>query len=382
MSGLASMRPVRVVGIGMHPYQFPTETPYLALGLTALRQALADAGLQWPDVTFAAIGTGAIGMAAGRVMLRHIGSTGLEVMQVENASASGSTAFRMACLMVASGQHEIALALGVDKFGSGQRAAHKDGIPRLTPAAEIPAVKFALMARAWRDKYGLTREDLARVAVKNHGNAARNPYAQFRKPRTLEQVLNSNPVAGDLTSLQCTPRGEGAAAVIVASEEAIRKHGLDCGRAIRVLSSVSSSEHAVADEGWSLVEMVQRSGLSALAAAGLGMEEIDIIELHDAFTIEEIVYAEALGLCPLGEGAVQLREGKWDIGGGGCAVNPSGGLLGMGHPIGPTGVGQIAEIVRQLRGEAEGRQHPGARTALAHMIGLGSVAVGHVLQRD
>ncbi|WP_338664678.1 thiolase family protein [Pararoseomonas sp. SCSIO 73927] len=382
MSGLASMRPVRAVGIGMHPYQFPTETPYLALGLTALREALADAGLQWLDVTFAAIGTGAIGMAAGRVMLRHIGSTGLEVMQVENASASGSTAFRTACLMVASGQHEIALALGVDKFGSGQRAAQKDGIPRLTPAAEIPAVKFALMARAWRDRYGLTREDLARVAVKNHGNAARNPFAQFRKPRTLEQVLNSNPVAGDLTSLQCTPRGEGAAAVIVASEDAIRKHGLDRSRAIRVLSSVSSSEHAVADEGWSLVEMVQRSGLSALAAAGVGMEEIDIIELHDAFTIEEIVYAEALGLCPLGEGAAQLREGKWDIGGGGCAVNPSGGLLGMGHPIGPTGAGQIAEIVRQLRGEAEGRQHPGARTALAHMIGLGSVAVGHVLQRD
>lgn len=382
MSGLASMRPVRVVGIGMHPYQFPTETPYVTLGLTALRQALSDAGLSWPEVTFAAIGTGAIGMAAGRVMLRHIGSTGLEVMQVENASASGSSAFRMACLMVASGQHEIALALGVDKFGSAQRAAHKDGIPRLTPAAEIPAVKFALMARAWRERYGLTREDLARVAVKNHGNAARNPYAQFRKPRTLEQVLNANPVAGDLTSLQCTPRGEGAAAVIVASEEAIRKHGLARDRAVRVLSSVASSEHAVADEGWSLVEMVQRSGLSALASAGIGVAELDIIELHDAFTIEEIVYAEALGLCSLGEGAAQLRAGRWDIGGGGCAVNPSGGLLGMGHPIGPTGAGQIAEIVRQLRGEADGRQHPGARTAMAHMIGLGSVAVGHVLRRD
>jgi acetyl-CoA acetyltransferase len=382
MSGLASMRPVRVVGIGMHPYQFPSDTPYVALGLAALRGALADAGLQWPEVTLAAIGTGAIGMAAGRVMLRHIGSTGLEVMQVENASASGSTAFRLACLMVASGQHEIALALGVDKFGTAQRASNKDGIPRLTPAAELPAVKFALMARAWRDRYGLTPEDMARVAVKNHGNAARNPYAQFRKPRTLEQVLNANKVAGDLTSLQCTPRGEGAAAVIVASEEAIRKHRLERGRAIRVLSSVASSEHAVADEGWSLVEMVQRSGLSALAAAGIGMEEIDIIELHDAFTIEEIVYAEALGLCPLGEGAQQVREGKWDIGGGGCAVNPSGGLLGMGHPIGPTGIGQVAEIVRQLRGEAEGRQHSAARTAMAHMIGLGSVAVGHVLQRD
>ncbi|MGY4802901.1 thiolase family protein [Teichococcus aerofrigidensis] len=382
MSGLREMRPVRVVGIGMHPYQFPTEIPYVTLGLTALRRALADAGLDWPAVGFAAIGTGAIGMAAGRVMLRHIGSTGLEVMQVENASASGSSAFRTACLMVASGQHEVALALGVDKFGSGQRAAHKDGIPRLTPAAEIPAVKFALMARAWRDRYGLTPEEMALVAVKNHGNAARNPYAQFRKPRTLEQVLNSNRVAGDLTSLQCTPRGEGAAAVIVASEEAIRRHGLDRGRAIRVLSSVASSEHAVADEGWSLVEMVQRSGLAALEQAGVAMGEVDIIELHDAFSIEEIVYAEALGLCPLGQGAAQLRAGRWDIGGGGCAVNPSGGLLGMGHPIGPTGAGQVAEIVRQLRGEAEGRQHPGARTGLAHMIGLGSVAVGHVLQRD
>lgn len=382
MSGLASMRPVRVVGIGMHPYQFPTETPYVHLGLTALRGALGDSGLAWPDITFAAIGTAAIGMAAGRVMLRHLGSTGLEVMQVENASASGSSAFRAACLMVASGQHEIALALGVDKFGGAQRAAQKDGVPRLTPEAEIPAVKFALMARAWRDRYGLTREDMAQVAVKNHGNAARNPYAQFRKPRTLEQVLNANPVAGDLTSLQCTPRGDGAAAVIVASDEAIRRHGLDRGRAVRVLSSVASSEHAVADEGWSLVEMVQRSGLSALAAAGVAMADIDIIELHDAFSIEEIVYAESLGLCPLGEGAAQLRAGKWDIGGGGCAVNPSGGLLGMGHPIGPTGIGQVTEIVRQLRGEAEGRQHPGARTALAHMIGLGSVAVGHVLRRD
>jgi acetyl-CoA acetyltransferase len=381
MSGLASMRPVRVVGIGMHPYQFPSETPYVTLGLTALRAALADAGLQWPDVTLAAIGTGALGMAAGRVMLRHIGSTGLEVVQVENASASGSSAFRMACMMVASGQHEIALALGVDKFGSAQRAAHKDGIPRLTPAAEIPAVKFALMARAWRDRFGLTPEDMARVAVKNHGNAARNPYAQFRKPRTLEQVLNSNKVAGDLTALQCCPRGEGAAAVIVASEEAIARHGLDRSRAIRVLSSVSSSEHAVEDEGWSLVEMVQRSGIAALEAAGVEAGELDIVELHDAFTIEEIVYAEGLGLCPLGEGAARVRDGKWNIGGG-CAVNPSGGLLGMGHPIGPTGAGQVAEIVRQLRGEAEGRQHPGARTALAHMIGLGSVAVGHVLQRD
>lgn len=381
MSGLPTLRPVYVIGIGLHPYQFPSETPYVALGLTALRAALQDAGLRWPDITSAVIGPGAIGMAAGRVMLRHIGSTGLEVMQAENASASGSTAFRLACLQVAAGQHEVALALGVDKFGSAQRAANKDGVPRLAPEAEIPAVKFALMARAWRDRHGLSVEDMARVAVKNHGNASRNPYAQFRKPRTLEQVLGSAKVAGDLTALQCCPRGEGAAAVIVASGEAIARLGLDRGRAIRVLSSVSSSEHAVEDEGWSLIEMVRASGAAALRQAGIGAEELDIVELHDAFTVEEIVYGEALGLCPEGEGAARVRDGAWSIGGR-CAVNPSGGLLGMGHPIGPTGVGQIAEIVRQLRGEAGDRQHPGARTALAHMIGLGSVAVGHVLRRD
>lgn len=381
MSGFLSLRPVHVVGIGMHPYQFASETPYVTLGLTALRAALQDAGLSWPDIESAMIGTGAIGMAAGRVMLRHMGSTGLEVMQVENASASGSSAFRMACLQVASGERDVVLALGVDKHGSGQRASNKDGLATLSPTAEVPIVKFALLARAWRDAYGLSAEDMARVAVKNHGNAARNPFAQFRKPRTLEQVLNSSRVVGDLTSLQCCPRGEGAAAVIVASEDAMARLKLDRGRAVRVLSSTSSSEHAVAPDAFSLVEMVQRSGLETLRQAGVGMEEIDIVELHDAFSIEEIVYAEALGLCPRGEGAARLRDGAWEIGGR-CAVNPSGGLIGMGHPIGPTGVGQIAEIVRQLRGEAEGRQQPGARTALAHMIGLGSVAVGHVLRRD
>ncbi|WP_431283592.1 thiolase family protein [Humitalea sp. 24SJ18S-53] len=381
MTGFLAHRPVHVVGIGMHPYQFPTETPYITLGLTALRAALDDAGLTWPDIQAAMIGTGAIGMAAGRVMLRHMGSTGLEVMQVENASASGSSAFRMACMQVASGERDVVLALGVDKFGGAQRAANKDGLARLTPTAEIPSVKFALMTRAWRDQYGVTPEDMARVAVKNHGNASRNPYAQFRKPRTLEQVLGSSKVAGDLTALQCCPRGEGAAAVIVASEEGIARLKLDRSRAIRVIASTSSSEHAVPEEAWSLVEMVQRSGLETLRQAGIGMEDLDIVELHDAFTIEEIVYAEALGLCPRGDGAARLRDGAWEIGGR-CAVNPSGGLIGMGHPIGPTGIGQVAEIVRQLRGEATGRQQPGARTAMAHMIGLGSVAVGHVLRRD
>ncbi|WP_422648602.1 Thiolase [Cupriavidus sp. H18C1] len=378
-TSLMQQRPVYVIGIGMHPYQFPSETPYPQLGLRAVREALADAGLAWPQVQSAFVGTAALGMAAGRVMLRHLGSTGLEVAQVENASASGSTAFRLACLHVASGERDVVLALGVDKFGDGRRAVLKDGLPPLSPTANVPLVKFALLARRAMREGGLRIEDLAAVAVKNHGNASRNPYAQFRKPRTIEQVLNSPRIAGDLTAMQCCPRGEGAAAAIVVSESAMRELGLDRSRAVRVLSSVASSEELQQDAP-ALVELVRKSSAQALDQAGIGPRELDIVELHDAFTIEELLYSEAIGVCETGEGATFLARGGSQIGGQ-CAVNPSGGLIGMGHPLGPTGIGQVAEITRQLRGEAGDRQHPSARLALAHMIGLGSVAVAHVLSR-
>lgn len=383
MSTLLKQRPVYVVGIGLHKYQFPSETPYVPLGLTAVREALADAGLQWPQIQSAVVGTAALGMAAGRVMLRHLGSTGFEVEQVENASASGSTAFRLACLQVASGEREVALAVGVDKFGDGRRAVLKDGLAPLSPTSNIPLVKFALLVRRCMRDYGLTVEDLARVAVKNHGNAALNPYAQFRKPRTLEQVLHAPKIAGELTALQCTPRGEGAAAVIVASEAAIGRLGLDRGRAVRVLSSVSTSERLADDAPPGvppIIEMVRASATAALEAADIGAGDLDLVELHDAFSVEELVYSEAIGVCERGEGAHYLRRGASAIGGE-CAVNASGGLIGMGHPLGPTGLGQVAEITRQLRGEAAGRQHPQARFGLAHMIGLGSVAVAHVLHK-
>jgi len=384
MSRLLRERPVYVVGIGLHPYQFPTTTPYVALGLAAVRGALVDAGVAWADVQSAIVGSAALGMAAGRVMLRHLGSSGLEVAQVENASASGSTAFRIACLQVASGERDLVLAMGVDKFGDGRRAALKDGLEPLSPTAHAPLVKFSLLARrAIRD--GLfTAEDLAAVAVKNHSNASRNPYAQFRKPRSLQQVLDSTKVAGDLTGLQCTPRGEGAAAVLVASADAISRLRIDRSRAVRVLSSVANSECLPPEGGQPIepiVEMVHASAHKALEAADVGPGDLDLVELHDAFTIEELLYTEAIGLCERGAGAQYLRRGASGIGGE-CAVNASGGLIGMGHPLGPTGIGQVAEITRQLRGEATGRQQPGARLGLAHMIGLGSVAVAHVLARE
>lgn len=381
---LLQANPVYVVGIGLHRYQFPSDMPYVQLGLTAVREALADARLVWPQIPLAVVGTAAIGMAAGRVMLRHLGSTGFEVMQVENASASGSTAFRTACLQVAAGEHDVALALGVDKFGDGRRASSKDSMQSLSPTANIPLVKFALLTRRLMQDHGLTAADLARVAVKNHGNASLNPYAQFRKPRTLEQVLASPRIAGELTGMMCTPRGEGAAAVIVANAAGLDRLGLDRKRAVRVLSSVSASERLPEDVPAGvppIVELVRHTSQAALQQAGLQAGALDLIELHDAFSIEELVYAEAIGACAPGDAAGALARGEWAIGGR-CAVNASGGLIGMGHPLGPTGIGQVAEIVRQLRGEASGRQHPGARTGLAHMIGLGTMAVAHVLHKE
>lgn len=369
---------VYVVGIGLHPYQFPSDTPYTHLGLTAVRAALADAGIDWKQVQSAYVGTTSIGMAAGRVMFRHLGSTGLAVTQVENASASGSFAFRQACMEVAHGISDVVLAMGVDKHGDGRRAANKDGLERLSDTATIPAVKFALMARSYLRERGAGMEAMAKVAVKNHGNASLNPYAQFRKPRTLEQVLASPKVAGDLTVQQCCPRGEGAAAVLLVSGRALKRLGLDAWRCVRVRASVANSERDETVYGQGPIDLVRSSAQAALDQAGIAPTQLDLLELHDAFSVEELLYSEAIGVCAPGEGAAYLERGDSRIGGR-CAINASGGLIGMGHPLGPTGIGQIAEITRQIRGEAEGRQHPNARWGMAHMIGLGSVAVAHVL---
>lgn len=369
---------VYVVGIGLHPYQFPSDTPYTHLGLTAVRAALADAGIDWKQVQSAYVGTTSIGMAAGRVMFRHLGSTGLAVTQVENASASGSFAFRQACMEVAHGISDVVLAMGVDKHGDGRRAANKDGLERLSDTATIPAVKFALMARSYLRERGAGMEAMAKVAVKNHGNASLNPYAQFRKPRTLEQVLASPQVVGDLTVQQCCPRGEGAAAVLLVSGRALKRLGLDARRCVRVRASVANSERDETVYGQGPIDLVRSSAQAALDQAGIAPTQLDLLELHDAFSVEELLYSEAIGVCAPGEGAAYLERGDSRIGGR-CAINASGGLIGMGHPLGPTGIGQIAEITRQIRGEAEGRQHPNARWGMAHMIGLGSVAVAHVL---
>lgn len=377
---MRGLRPVWVIGVGLHRYQKPSPAPYTELGVTAVRAALDDAGLRWEDVETAFTGTATTSMALSRLMYRHLGATGIPMLQVENASASGSTAFRQACLDVAGGVHDVAIAVGVDKpltLSSPQRAA---GLDDLVGNRVLPVTHFALLASRYMHETGATVEDLAAVAVKNSRNASLNPYAQRPKARTLEEVLAPPVISGVLTRSQCCPVGEGAAAAVVASEEAIRRFGLDHDRGVRVAASALRSETFYGSENFDAA-LTRETTQQALSEAGVNVHDVDLVELHDAFTVEELLYVEAMGISAPRQAAADLRAGEFDIGGR-VAVNSSGGLLSMGHPIGPTGVGQIAELTQQLRGEAGERQHPGARIGLAHMVGVGAVCAVHVLAMD
>ena len=374
---LGDLRPVSVVGVGLHPYQRLSEVPYTALGVHAIRAALGDAGLAWSDVESAYTGTATTAMGMSRLMYRHLGSTGIPMAQVENASASGSSAFRQACFEVAAGLVDVAIAVGVDKPLHVSRPQRAAGVHDLPGSRVVPFTHFALLAERYMHDHEATPEQFARVAVKNSANGSMNPNAQRQKARTLEEVMNAPRISGPLTRLQCCPIGEGAAAVVVASDDAIQRFGIQHNRTIHVLASAARSETLYESENFDAA-LTRETAAQALVEAKLTSADLDIVELHDAFTVEELLYAEAIGITSPGGAAKDLEEGHFDIGGR-VAISPSGGLLAMGHPIGPTGVGQICEITAQLRGEAGKRQHPGARTGLAHMVGVGAICVVHVL---
>ena len=377
---LLAERHVFVVGIGLHPYQRRSDTTYVRLGLTAVREALTDAGVAWRDVESAYTGTALLGMGSSRIMLSRLGATGIPMTQVENASASGSSSVAQGCLEISSGRSDVVLALGVDKPRSGLGAAPgQAGIENLEGGAVVPFTHFALLASEYMHTHGVSDEQVAMVAVKNHRNGSLNKFAQRQKVRTMPDVL-SEPISGSLTRLQCCPVGEGAAAVILASEDGIKRLGLDASRAVRIIGSATRTEGLYGEGVGIDAALTSETGADAFEEAGIEPSDLDVLEVHDAFAIEELLYAEALGLCKAGEAASLIESGYFDIGGQ-CALSPSGGLLAMGHPIGPTGVGQVVEVTRQLRGEAERRQQPNARLGMAHMVGVGAVCVVHVLAK-
>ncbi|HEY2735311.1 MAG TPA: thiolase family protein [Polyangiales bacterium] len=374
------MRRVAVIGVGLHQYgKWPEKKPK-QLAEKAIAGALSSAGLAWSDVQSAWCGHVSLGMTAGARLFAPLGHTGLSITNVENASATGSYAFRGAYRDVASGEFEIALALGVDMLPrrdppppSAAKEAPKEEKKR---APTAPMLKFAQDTLAHMQKYGTTIDQIAQVSVKQHFNAARNPYAQYQEEVTLAQVHAAREVVPPLTVLHCCPFGDGAAAAIVASEDVVKRLGIKTP--IWVSASVSKSTLASAPE---LTDLTAQTAREACERAGIGPSDLGMIELHDAATIEEIQYAESLGLCAEGEGGRLVEEGATALTGR-IPINSSGGLLAMGHPFGPTGLGQIAEIFWQMRGEAGQRQIPKTpSTGLAHMIGLGGTCIIHIFKR-
>jgi len=373
------MREVVVIGAGMHRYGIYPDKAVWELGTEAARNALSDAEMSWEDIETAYCGTGGgSGPSTGHTICRVMGLTGLGVTNVENASASGSAAFREAYLSVGSGAHDIAMAIGVDQ--SPLRVARPKVKQKPEPKSKakpsfLPVHGIAEMARRHMAEHGTTRDQLAKVSVKSHFNASLNPHAHFQKAVTLEEVHAARMVADPFTVLHCCPWDAGGAAVIVCSKDVA--HRFTTKKCPEVTASVLKSTLPSGDAS---VDLTRVTAEVAFDAAGIGPEDLGLIELHDAFTIEEIMFVEGLGLCAEGEGGRLVEEGVTALDGK-HPINSSGGLISVGHPIGPTGVGQIAEILWQMRGECGKRQIPKpVNTAMAHMVGAGGVCFVHLFK--
>lgn len=380
-----------VAGIGMVPFAKPGKSePYNAMGARAAQLALHDAGLDYSSVQQAYVGYVYGDSTCGQAALYPLGLTGIPVINVNNNCSTGSTALYLARQAVESGALECALALGFEQMMPGAlQAQYPDRPMPLEPFFEvargtegfdegkgIALQLFGAAARDYRRRFGLDEKLLAGIVVKSRRHAAKNPLALFREALTEEQVLASPMVAEPLTRLQCCPPTCGAAAALIVSQAFAKKEGLE---AITIAAQAMTSDRAgsfhEADMRKTVgFEMSRDAARAVYEKAGIGPEDVDVIELHDCFTINELISYEALGLAPEGEGARLIAEGDNTFGGR-WVTNPSGGLISKGHPLGATGLAQCYELVSQLRGEAGARQVPGARLALQHNIGLGGACV-------
>ncbi|MEU3794166.1 lipid-transfer protein [Streptomyces fructofermentans] len=391
-----------VVGVGMTRFEKPEtrDWQYWDMVREAGTAALADAGLSYEAVEQVPVGHCFQASTAGQRAAYELGLSGVPVYNVNNNCATGATALMLARQFVEGGASDCVLALGFEKMtrgalgggtGGGDFAgspvarhygvmAARHGFARTPPTAQI----FGNAAREHMEKYGTTEAQLAAVGAKNHRHSANNPYAQFQDVHSVDEVLASRTVHAPLTKLQCSPTSDGAAAAVVVSERFVERHALD-GRAVEIVAQAMTTDTEESFASGSCVDAVGQPMSRAAARqvhdrAGLGIEDVDVVELHDCFSVNELLTYEALGMCAPGESGKLVESGATTYGGR-WVVNPSGGLISKGHPLGATGIAQVAELVWQLRGEAEARQVPGARVGLAHNIGLGGAAVVTLLRR-
>ncbi|MYW17257.1 Nonspecific lipid-transfer protein [Streptomyces sp. SID2955] len=389
-----------VAGVGMTRFEKPEtrEWQYWDMAREAGDAALADAGIAYPDVEQVPVGYCFQPSTAGQRAAYELGLTGVPVYNVNNNCATGATTLMLARQLVEGGACDCVLALGFEKMRKGSLGGGSDGGDLATSpvarhygimaarhgfaAAPPTAQIFAAAAREHMETYGTTEAQLAAVAAKNHRHSAHNPYAQFRDVYEVADILAARTVHRPLTKLQCSPTSDGAAAAVVVSERFAQQRSLTGLAEIAGQAMTTDTEESFASG--SCVDVVglplsRAAARQAYERAGLGIEDVDVIELHDCFSVNELLTYEALGMCAPGESGALVESGATTYGGR-WVVNPSGGLISKGHPLGATGLAQTAELVWQLRGEAGARQVPGARTGLAHNIGLGGAAVVTVLR--
>ena len=379
------MSDVYVLGVDMIKFgRFPDKT-VPQLGAEAALMALDDCGLQIQDME--ALYCGNLGQASamvGQRVLQEIGQTGIPVVNVSNACATGATAFREAWASVKAGLYDCVLAVGVEQMGKGLLggAGGKTGIPKegLLGSGTMPAV-FAEAGMEHARKHGTTFEQFAKVSVKNHHHSTLNPKAMYQIETPLEEVMNAEMISYPNPKLMCSVNVDGSAAAVICSESKAKELGL-MKRAIKVRASVLTSDP------WQERDLVmpdvnsctRKAAKAAYEMAGIGPEDVDLVELHDCFATAEILHYENLGLCGDGEAGKLIDDGDVALGGR-IPVNVSGGLLSKGHPLGATGIANIYEVSTHLRGEAGARQVEGAKIGLTHVIGLGSACGIHVLEK-
>ena len=383
-----------VIGVGMTKFDKPgtKEGDYPDWAQEAASKALADADVSYEDIqqVFAAYCYG--DSTAGQRAVYGLGMTGVPVVNVNNNCSTGSSALYLARQFVRGGLADCVLAVGFEKMEMGSLGAkftdrtnpidrHYMAMTELRAWEDAPPAPqlFGAAGREHMERFGSEPDHFAWIGWKNHKHSVNNPYAQFQDEYTLEEIREAREIYAPLTKLQCSPTSDGSAAAIVASERFVEQHGLS-SRAIEILgqalvtdlSSTFDSHSAIAVVG---ADMSRVAAERAFAEAGREVGEVDVVELHDCFSANELITYEALGLVAEGEGHKLVEAQATTYGGDAPVVNPSGGLISKGHPLGATGLAQCSELTWQLRGDADARQVPGAELALQHNIGLGGAAV-------
>eukprot|EP01112_Ceratiomyxa_fruticulosa_P000699 TRINITY_DN10625_c0_g1_i4.p1 TRINITY_DN10625_c0_g1~~TRINITY_DN10625_c0_g1_i4.p1 ORF type:complete len:620 (-),score=155.36 TRINITY_DN10625_c0_g1_i4:60-1721(-) len=386
-------RKVYVIGVGMTKFEKPGKKKwdYPQMGKEAGDKALLDAGIDYKEVQQAVIGYVYGDSTSGQRALYEIGITGIPVVNVNNNCSTGSTALYSAKQLIEGGIADCVLALGFEKMEAGSLGIkfqdrsnplelHMKTMNEARGFDKAPFAPqmFGNAGKEHMEKYGTTQEQFAKIAYKNHKHSVNNPYSQFRDEYSLETILKSPPVFGPLTKLQCCPTSDGAAAAVVASEDFVIRHNLQ-GKAVEIVAMAMATDLPSSFAEKSCIKMVgfdmsKKAADEVYKKSGFSPKDVQVIELHDCFSCNELITYEALGLCPVGDGGKLIDKGEVTYGGK-WVVNPSGGLISKGHPLGATGLAQCAELYWQLRGMAGNRQVKNCNLALQHNIGLGGAAI-------